>query len=186
MPPFRFAAVGIDCYSLRRECLLPIYTWFRLTSHSMDENPYESPHTASDAANVPRSEICITWRILAGFYGLMFSAFTGIGSYIDWTSDEPIGKFWFWAIISLLTCYGIFAFALPVIRFSWLAKPWLAFSIALPFAAYTMTYYENPDDFSSFSEVLLLQIAVFVAITLPAMACNLLLALHLLKTRNAA
>ena len=152
----------------------------------MNENPYESFTTVGAAAILPQKEVPIGWRVLAGVYGLLFSVFAGMGSYIDWISGEPLLKFWFWVIITLLTCYGRFAFAIPVIRISWLAKPWLAFSIALPFVAYTVTYYENPDDFSTFSISLLLQFALFLAIKLPAMALNLFLALQLLSPRTMA
>jgi len=147
----------------------------------MNENPYESFTTLSAAAMLPQKEVPVGWRVLAGLYGLLFSVFTGMGSYIDWISGEPLLKFWFWVIITLLTCYGIFAFAIPAIRISWLAKPWLAFSIALPFVAYSVTYYQNPDDFSTFSISLLLQLVLFLAITLPAMVLNLFLALQLLS-----
>ena len=147
----------------------------------MNENPYETPATASDVVILPSKEVPFGWRVLAGFYGLLFSVFTGMGSYIDWISNAPLLNFWFWVITSLLTCYGIFAFAIPSIRISSLAKPWLVFSIALPFVAYTVTYYENRNDFSTFSITLLLQLALFLAITLPAMAYNLLLASQLLR-----
>ena len=150
----------------------------------MEENPYVSSEHKTDVPVLERQEIDRSWRILAGIYGLLFLAHCGMGSYVDLTSGGSSFRFWFWAILSLLTCYGIFALALPSIRISFLARPWLIFSIGLPFAAYTMTFIENPDDFYPISETVLLQIGAFLAITLPAIVCNFLLALRLSASKN--
>lgn len=141
----------------------------------MTENPYESrPSLTIDHQRI--DELSGGWRFFVGIYGVFFTAFCAMGTFDDLRSTRPTSYLIFWLVMSLLTCYGIWALAIPKIRMRVLSAFWRILWIVLPILAYSVTYFQVEDgDIPDSFPGLLFSIALFLAITLPAFVCNWLL-----------
>lgn len=158
-------------------------------TEATNRNPYVSSlanveQLQTEYALLSCRELRVQWRIVIAVYGFMFLIYSSVGTIADLAEGAPLARFLFWLTLSLLTSYGVFALAIPSIRISFLARPWLLLSFSMPFVVYIATYLEDSGDLPPMSPVLFLQLSVFLFLTLPAFVLNIKLALLLLHRQK--
>ena len=140
----------------------------------VEHSPYLPPSEIDDARRGESTGKFIA-RICILMYGVIFTLFCVWGTVGDILTPEPILETVFWLVLSVLTCYGIFAVAIRRMRMLSLGTFWRYFGAALPIvtlidAGWSM-YHEPPLPLVEFVAMLTLS-ALFLA---PALMCNWML-----------
>lgn len=109
-------------------------------------------------------------------YGALFSAFCVWGVVNDVQTGKPPTEIIAWSVFCLVTCYGVFAFALPMLRLQSCARIWRYVAIAIPLMIYSTTVWEIATDTEPMSPIEYAIVGVlFVVVTTPAVVFNILL-----------
>ena len=94
----------------------------------------------------------------------------------DLRTGEPIIEVVAWILFCVITCYGIFAFALPMLRFSFCKKTWRYVAIAIPVIIYSTAAWEIATDTDPMTPVDYVALGLlFIVFTTPAIVFNVLL-----------
>ena len=123
-------------------------------------------------------------RLAAVVYGLFFTLFCIAGTISDIQDSDPILETVGWLILSVVTCFGIFAFAIPQLQFRFVALAWRYVAYALPILVYSATAWEiwNGEPMGPIEFVAVLML--FLVITTPALVLNYMLHRNLNRNRR--
>lgn len=140
----------------------------------MTANPYEPPDLRTVEQGI-RPVLRMAARVAIVVYGLAFSAFCVVSTIDDFVNRDPIAETLFWILISVTTCYGIFALAIPALRVTLVVRTWRYVAYVLPVLVYAATGWEIRAGERMGTIELVLGLALFLVITTPAFVFNFLL-----------
>ena len=141
----------------------------------MNTNPYQTP-AAAEPPPLQSSLGKQIARALVFLYAVFFTLFCGLGTIDDIVSGAPALETLFWFVMSVLTCYGIFALAVRQLRFPALARFWRAWAYLLPVLSYLGVAWDLSQETGFTIDELVMITVLFAIVTTPALVANWMVA----------
>lgn len=149
----------------------------------LQSNPYKPPTNVD--TEVQRSSVLkLIGQVCVCVYGFLFTLFCIAGTIDDIASREPILETAFWLAMSVLTCYGVFAFAFRRLRIPRLSPFWKSFGVALPFLTYLGAGWEIYTQPAMSPQEFIAVLTMFVVVTTPGLVFNWMLRHRMDRTEH--